>query len=330
MSEAEMKLRQRNLKMAMLRKLKEKLTRKDGKPVSFTVFSPLDVAKNGSGPVITDLIVKTLETYGNLTVKVTDQTLDALTLEELRKLIIHYKTDILIASSVKTTSFDIYLYDTRTPYYIYAYSEPIPPEVRIEVNAGALPSYGKTAMRKLLYRYLQNQFFEIPRSDASPVLKSEIPRWIASNESLSLMQRDISSNYYASISYGAALTRGVSSWTSNLLSLEVGTKIQPHLYLELALEAFSYNAAMLGLKYRFDNRTLPFEFDVGMSVAAVTNKLTIGFDPTAALSGGGLFMVPNASILLPLFDVYFKGEAKLYLGPNGSIYSLMPGFLVKF
>ena len=189
-SEAE---KRRALKKAMLERLTKKLTRKDGKLASFVVFTPLDLTQHDFGAPLTTLISNIISSYAQVPLQSSESVVENLTLEELRKLLIRHKADVLIASSLKPTSFDIYLYDSSTPYYIYAHSEPIPAEARLDMNSGTIPKYVKVAVRKLLFRYLQNQFFEIPRSDEAPVLKSEVPRWIASTESLSMMQKDLAS-----------------------------------------------------------------------------------------------------------------------------------------
>ena len=69
---------------------------------------------------------------------------------------------------------------------------------------------------------------------------------------------------------------------------------------------------------------------MGLGLSYITGHKAIDSDPNNTLGGDSIYVVPSASILLPLSDVHFKAETRLYLSGGKYVFTLMPGFLIQF
>ncbi len=321
----------------LLQKLSAKLLNHKGQPVSVAVFSPTDFTTSQVGIAVSNSLVGALKKYGNLNVRQEKYQLENLTLGEFRKGMAQFKVDVLVATSLRNTTFDLYIYDRRTPYYIYAHSEPIPEAIQLQITPEIASQYARVVLRRAIYRYINDQYFELPRQDSAPVLQSEIPRWIASPESLALINRELISNYYFAISSGAAFARRTSSgkafWNSSLLSLQFGHRIYGNLFAELGLENSAYNNVIGTLKYVFANRDHPYRFAIGVGASYITAFKVLDADLNYTFGSTSMLAHASFSFLFPIGDVYLKIENRNFVsvgGPMKLMFTLMPGILIHF
>lgn len=314
-------------------KLKLKLTKKDGSPAVMGVITPLDYTTLDYADLAETTILQSLSRYGDLTIRKVNATPGSLTLEEFRKLVSIHKIDVVVITVLKPTNFDMFLYDRRTPYNIYAHSEILPEEVQYKISPQVLEEYTKVIIRRVLYAYSQDKFYELPRDEVKPLLASEVPRWVASSRNLAMLNREITSRYYISANMGAALAFGNNKiWNSNLVGLQLGFRLFSKLYAEAAIDLFSYTAFIGSLKYYFTSKDSPFQIAIGAGLAKTTNSRTLNFDQAFTQGEGGNYIVPSFAANLPIVDVHFKIEGKLYYGLGGGrmMIGLMPGLMVLF
>lgn len=322
----------------LLQKLSAKLLNHKGQPVSVAVFSPTDFTTSQVGNVVSNTLVTSLKKYGNLNVHQEKYQLENLTLGEFRKGMAQFKVDVLVATSLRNTTFDLYIYDRRTPYYIYAHSEPIPEAMQLQITPEIATQYARVVLRRAIYRYINDQYFELPRQDSAPVLQSEIPRWIASPESLAQINREMISNYYFGISSGAAFAHSAGSgaghfWNSSILALQFGHRIYGNLFAELGIENSAYNNFIGTFKYVFANREHPYRFAVGVGASYLTAFKVLDVDSNGTFGTGALLMHASFSFLFPIGDVYLKLENRNFVSigsPMKLMFTLMPGILIHF
>jgi hypothetical protein len=315
-------------------KLVQKLTKKDGTPARIGVFRPLDYTTLKFEDIAQKTILASFERYGKFDMHPVEDSPKSLTLEEFRRLMIKYRLDILVVSVLNPTNFDLFVYDRRTPYAIYAHSEVVPPEIQYRLDGPTVEEFVKADVRRCLYAYMQNQYYELPREEIRPLLTREVPRWIASLENYKMVNREILSRFYGSISVGAAVLVGSNgnSWNSNLVGLQFGARVLGDLYLEAALDLFSYNAAILSAKYMFTSKDNPFRFSLGLGAAQAINQHTLNWDQTYSQGSTGQYVVGSGALMFPIVDVYFKVESRTYVGLGGAptIFSVMPGIFLMF
>ncbi len=275
-----------------------------------------------------------MKTYGRINVRREEYALPAMTMEEIRLAMARFNADVVLVPIVKPESVDIFLFDRRTPYNLFAHSEQIPQALRGAESTTAAQELTPLLVRRILYRYLNNQFFELPREESLPVLQSEIPQWIASQESLELVNRELTSRFYLSASLGAAISmaRSTQLWNSNLIGLQLGIRLWDKFYLEGQVSAFSYNAFVGSLRYTFVNRDSPFRINVGLGFGSVTRDKVWNLDQTIGLGRYSYYIVPSASLLFPIGEVYLKLEVQSFTSPsfNQFIWTVMPGVQVHF
>ena len=318
----------------LLEKLKAKLTNYKGEPVSVVIFNPMDYTTTQVGPIVLKNLEESLKLYGDLKIKTEQFQIENLTLEEFRTAMTRFRADVLILPVLKSTNFDLYIYDRRTPYYIYAHSEAIPELTQLQIAPEAGAYYAKLVLRRTLYRFINDQYFELPRQETAPVLQSEIPRWIASKESLQTVNHEILSRFYAGVSTGTAISLGVREkwWNAPLLSVSLGYRVWDKLFMEMSLETSSYNVAVGALKYVFENKSSPFRVGVGLGAAYATNRLVWVVDETFGFGPSSIFAVPSVNLLFPIGDVYLTLEAKSFIGIDQKkfLWTFGPGIAVHF
>lgn len=318
---------------AGLAKLLKKFSRPDGSSAPIAVLTPLDYTTLNYTEAAQETIMSTLNRYGKVDVRVIDYSPPALNLEEFRKVVTRFDVDIVVLSVLKPTNFDIFLYDRRTPYNIYAHSETLPEAIQYQLTKEAVEEYTKVIMRRALFAYMQDQFYELPREESRPFLNAEIPRFIASARSFQTINREILSNYYLSLATGATLAAGGPGlWTSNLVSLEFGARVFSSYFAELNVDLFSYNAVGAQLKYMFANRESPFRFSVGGGVAMLMNQHTLNYDQKHTQGEGGNYIVTSGTLVFPVVELHVKVEGKMFVSLDGSkfILALLPGFYFMF
>jgi hypothetical protein len=312
-----------------------KLKLSEGKWSKIQVLPPIDYVNLKSPESIFEVVKESFQAFDKEIPVVTgNYKLKSVSLEKLRIAVAESKSDILVVSVILPSNVDIYLYDKRTPYQIYAHSEEF-----IEGNQTSMPiemakHYAQLGIRRALFRYISEQFYDLPRDDTPPILKSEIPRAIASYQAVEMINREAKSNFYGSVTWGAALTQGATNklWNSSLISIELGAKLSEDWYAELAADICAYNFGVASLKYLVSDREEPFRFMIGMGAAVSTDRHTFDWDQTNDIQGRKFYAVPSVAVLFPISDVYLKLESRAYFGLDGAsrIYTVIPGIHILF
>jgi len=313
-------------------KIRDRLKNENGKIATFALLTPIDYTTLNFSEIAAETLVTALAKYGDFPVAKLDDVLSSLTIDDFRKIVLRNKVDVVLVMILKPTNFDMFLFDRRTPYQIYAHSEILPESVQYQITKEVVEEYSKVILRRILYAFVQNQSYELPRLESAPILNVEIPRWIASTQSFQLVNREILSNYYGSASVGAALSMGNSSvWNSNLVGLQAGFRLFSNYFLELHADMFSYNALGLSIKYLANNLDSPFRFSFGLGAATTLNKYTLNWDQNHTQGLGGNYIVPSAAVLFPIVNLHLKVEGKVFLGMNGGmVFTLAPGLFFLF
>jgi hypothetical protein len=314
--------------------LVEKLTKRDGTAASVVVFSSVESAPSKLGSEMPAALEAAMKTFGPLNVRKEDYVMPAVTMEEIRLAMARFNVDVLIAPVINPTTVDLFLFDRRMPYSLFAHSEPVTADLYDVTPTEAARELTRRLIRRILFRYLKNQSFELPRQETLPVLRSEIPQWVASQDSLNLVNREITSRFYLNVSMGAAISMGISTqlWNSNMVSVQAGFRLWSKFHLETQFSAFSYNAFVGSFRYTFLNRDSPFRINAGLGFAFVTRDKVWNLDQTIGLGRYSYFFVASGSLLFPIGEVYLKLEGQTFVSPsfNQFIWTVMPGVQVHF
>jgi hypothetical protein len=321
-------------KQRLLKKLTDKLIVYKEKPVSIVVSRPIDHTSKKVGPLVYDALLAALKQYGDLNVRSSDNLIEFLTLDEFRKAMGKAGADVLFVTVLKNNNFDLYVYDKRTPFSIYAHSEAISHVGQLDLSTEMATYYAQLVLRRTLYRYINDQYFELPRRESAPVMRSEVPKWIASPESVKNVNRELRSHLYASAMTGAAFTFGRSTqgWNASLLGLSLGVHLGARNYLELSAATSTYNAFVASFKHVFTSRETPFQVGVGLGYGYVTSKKVWSYDETYGLGTDSYYIVPNVMLLFPIGGIHLRFEHKSYVGLDFKKYmfTFMPGIQVYF
>ena len=324
-------------KQSAKRILKQKLSTPDGGSAKIVILKPINYTDLKTVEPIVSTIESAFQSYDtNIDVRISEQTMPSLTLESFRLAVAKLSSDIVVISVLNTSSFELYMYDKRTPNQIYAHTEPLSSAARYELNNEAAVYYTKLLIRRTLYRFIKNQYFEMPRDDSPALLQSEIPRYVASAQSLELINREARSHFYISAGLGAAVSRGsrLKYWNSNLISGQLAWRVYDKLYLEGSFNMFAYNAVLGSLKYLFSNRESSFRIMGGLGVSyLLKDRQVLNWDQTEGGLEKKYYIVPSVTLLLPISDVYLKAEAQIYVPyrtNNRFVIAVMPGLLYMF
>lgn len=323
---------QPEVKKPLRQQLVDRFTKRDGSKATITIFSS-DKSLRPLGNHFDASVETAFRSYGTLDVKREQFSLPAITIEEFRFTMARFNVDVLVIPVVNKDSVDLYLFDRRTPYQLYAHTEALPPggEAAPEKTARDVT---RLLVRRLLFRYLHNQYFELPREESVPVLQAEIPAWVASQESLNLINRELVSRFYVSTTLGAAvnLSRSGQLWHSNLFGFQAGIRLWDKYYLEFQLASFSYNVMAATFRRTFINRDSPFRVNVGLGFAFVTRDKVWNLDQTIGLGRYSYFFVSGVSLLFPIGEIYLKSELQMFISPsfNQFIWTYMPGIQFHF
>jgi hypothetical protein len=106
--------------------LVKKLSPKSGKKPKIVLLKPIDYTTMDYGSLASSTLQRVLDKYGQFDIVNKDDPMKALTLEEFRRVVAHSNADVVFVTVLKPTNFDMFLYDRKTPYYIYAHSEVLP------------------------------------------------------------------------------------------------------------------------------------------------------------------------------------------------------------
>lgn len=315
--------------------LKKKLLNEGGDSKTITVLPIINYGGLTDEMFVKDTVEAALEPYKlSLEINPTSFKLESLSLDSLRLAVASIKTDILVATVVMPTNTDIYIYDKSVPYKIFGQSEFYVEGPQDPLGLPMAEHYSKIAFRKAFYRYLTDDAYDLPRDGSPPILNSEVPRSIASYQAVEMINREANANFYFSANWGAALSSGDSGklWNSSLISLELGWNPVGKIYLEAAAEISAYNLGVGSVKYLVSQRDEPFRFMFGLGGAVLSDRHTFDWDQSNDIEGQRFYVVPSATILFPISDVYFKLESRAYLGldERSHIFTFMPGLHIWF
>ncbi len=322
-------------KRAARKLLLSRLMDKDGKSAKIVILPPMDYTALQNPTVVTDNIARGIRMYDdNLNVQFADYKMKSLTLEQFRDAVTKLNAELLFVTVMHPNNFDMYLYDRRTPYQIYAHSEAIATAAQYELNAEIAAYYSKILIRRTLYRFIKKQYYELPRDETPPLLSAEIPRFIASDQSLEVVNNEQTDSFTAQVGLGAAISRGTGAqlWNSSTIAVQLGYRLVDKLFMKVGVEMSAYNAIMGGVSYVFNNKGIVFKTELGISLAETIANKTLDWDRTDSIPNKSFHIVPNASIIVPIMDVSFRMDSQLFIGVNGKsmIFTLIPGLGMSF
>jgi len=323
---------QQKARATLLKKLKDE----DGDFLDIQVLPIVDYTQLTSELFFKKMVENSLQAYDpDLDVGKSDYVLKSMSLDALRLAIANTKADILVAMVALPTNIDVYVYDKRTPLKIYANSEFFLEGPQDDLSVKMAEYYSKMGFRRALYRYIVDDAYDLPRDGSAPILKSEVPRVIASYQTVEMINREAESHFYVAANWGAALSNGDSGrfWNSSLISLELGWNILGNLFVEAAAEISAYNLGVASLKYMMESREEPFRLMFGVGGAFLSSRHTFDWDQSNDIRGRRYYVVPSATILFPISDVYFKFETRAFLGwgnEASQIFTFMPGLHIWF
>jgi hypothetical protein len=137
------------------------------------------------------------------------------------------------------------------------------------------------------------------------------------------------------LNIGSALSRSRSKelWNANMVGLQFGVKVYKRFYFEIAASASSYNIFTATARYQFLDRESPLRFAVGLGVGMATKKLVWVADQTAGLGIYSYYIVPQASLILPIGDVHIRADFQIFASPfsfKQFIFTFQPGIQFSF
>ena len=322
-------------KRAARKLLMSRLQDKDGKSAKIKILPPMDYTALQSPDVVTETIQRGIRMYDdNLNVDVVDYKMKSLTLEQFRDAVTKLNTDLLFVTVMHQTNFDLYLYDRRTPYQIYAHSEPISTAAQYDLTSEIAGYYTKLLIRRALYRYIKNQFYELPRDESPPLLSLQIPRYIASQASVDIINKEATNPFMAQIGFGASFAKSANNrnWNSSVVSAQLGYRLVDTTFIKVGFEMSAYNAIFGGVAHVFTGKSNLFKTEFGLSIGQTFTSRTLDWDRTDGIQGGVLHIIPSAALIVPIMDVSIRIDSQLFIGiaPRSYIFNISPGMSFSF
>ena len=313
----------------------EKLKRGEDDWAEVTVVKPINLSSLKEADFLKPIVEETFQSFNeDIDVSESPYLPQGISLDMFRKAVAETKADLLVSTVILPGNIDFYIYDKRDPYRVFAQSEVFAEGNQEELRFDMAQFYAKQGFRRALFRYTSNQAYELPRDGSPPILQSEVPRFIASYQAVEMVNREVYSNFYASVNWGGAMSRGQSGkfWNSSLISLELGANIFGRWYLEAAGEISAYNTAIGSLKYMVSDRDEAIRLMFGVGGAVLSTRHTFDWDQSNDIKGRQYYAVPSVSILFPVSDVFIKVESRMLLGltHNSQIFTFMPGIHLWF
>jgi hypothetical protein len=257
-------------------------------------------------------------------------------LEGFRTVVAKVKSDVIFCTVLKPTHFDLFIFDRRVPYHVFYHTEVHPENESgvVALTEELVTEQSRVLMRRGLYLYLTNQFYELPREKRQLVMETQIPRWIASAEMVQSANRDFISRLYVSTSVGGALAMASDerSWAGSVLGIQIGVRPFGSWYAEFAYEAFAYNAFLASAKYALTNKYSSVHVLAGLGGAFLTNRKSMDYDRNMTLHKVYYFVVPSMTVFFPLADVYFKAEMQGMVSVSDArfVFNFLPGLMFLF
>lgn len=325
------------IRRAVSDRLSKKLRTADRTFLKTTVLKPNDRTALRLASAVANQIRETLSQFQVKNVLMArDVMISALTLDEFRKHVVNQKSDLVVASILKPESFEFLLYDRRAPYNVYLQSEEIAPEDMQAMDANLAAAYAEQGTRRMLYSYVREQYYELPRDEKAKFLDVQISRNIASQEMVNVINHEATRPNYVSALLGASLTFSrndmdeLKTWQASVLSLEVGYRIGDRTFFEGAIDALSYYAVGANLKYGFWDRDSSYRITAGIGAAFTISKSALSWDHARTKDVPGFYIVPSLAIQLPIIDAYLQAEVKAHVGMGAYAILLMPGVYIPF
>lgn len=325
-----------NAKEKLVERLKSKLTLPNKKLASVVFLRPVNYVQ----PALTDVVLATMQKvfsrYGDFNIAVKNQKLQALTLEGFRAIMGKIKADVVFATVLKPTHFDIFIFDRRTPYYVFYHTEVNPEEEAAtgKISEELAIDQLRVLMRRGLYLYLTNQFYELPRENHEVVMEAQIPRWMASAEMVEHVNNIMTRRFYGAASLGGAISSASDSrsWAGGVYSLQLGARIFGNFHLEGTYQAYAYNAFLGTLRYNISNKYSSYQIMPGLGGGYLTDRKALVSDRNMTLHKDYYYIIPSVSLWVPLGEFYFKAETQLQvaLSGEGVVFQFMPGLLYQF
>ncbi len=324
-------------KQKMVDRLLSKLTLPNKQLASVVFLQPITYVDSKLSEVVLATMQKFLGRYGNFNISVKNTRLDTLTLEGFRSIMGKIKADVVLATVLKPTHFDIFIFDKRTPYYVFYHTE-VHPEGDggpVKVTEELAISQTKLLARRGLYLYLTNQFYELPRqNNREVVMDAQIPRWMASAATVEGINSEMSNDFYTAASIGGAISSASEgrTWAGGVIGFQFGARIWGPAYFEAAYQSFAYHAIMGIFRYTASNKYSSLQVMPGLGAGFVTGRKTLEQDRNLTLHKDYFYLVPSLAVWLPLGDLYFKAETMLQVSLTGEkfVFHFLPGLLVQF
>ncbi len=328
-------------KATVLDQLGSKLKQTDGTSVRVGVVRPLDYTGVKLADNVKKIILRGFTRFSDIAIVDSDYKLDALTLESFRIAAIRTNSDILIASVLKASGFEAFLYDRRNPYVIYTYAHTLPDARIHKYNKDIVIKHTKQLLARLLNNYVKDHFYELPRGKGRDIASfegdlgpSSIDRSPAATEMYFAANRDRIARFYGAAGVGYVLLKGNNgAFNSSTLVGTFGVRTFGQWYTELGLEMTTYNLATLSMKYLKESTLTHWRYLLGLGVAFGTAKYTANWDQTDGFGFTNFYVVPSGAILFPVSrTAYIKAETRIYMGLDFSkfIVSFAPSLLVRF
>lgn len=320
----------------MLERLVRKFTLPNGKMARIVFLRPINYVTPAVSDIVLATMHKAFSRYGDFNIVVKDTKLDSLTLEGFRSVVGRVKADVIFVTVLKPTHFDLFVFDRRSPYFVFYHSEVHPEEKSrpVGITEELVVDQTRVLLRRGLYLYLTNQYYELPRAGREVVMESQIPRWMASTEMVESVNSTMNRRFYSAASIGGSLTATSDSrsWAGGLFGFQVGVRPYGAFHVEVAYEVFAYNLLLATVRYNVSNKYSSFQIMPGLGAAYLTQRKAIEIDRNLTLHKNHYYLAPSVVAVMPLGDLYFKIESQLLVALTGDRFALnfLPGLMFQF
>ncbi|MCB0405227.1 MAG: hypothetical protein KDD51_10615 [Bdellovibrionales bacterium] len=325
---------------SVLSLLRKKLSRDDGSPATLVILDPLDYTGVKLAGNIKKILERGLTLFTKVNLKQTDYQIEELTLDAFRNAVIETEADVMVATVLKPTGFEIFLYDVRNPFVIYTYAHTLPDPRIHQYAKDVVIKHTKQLIARLLNNYVKEIYYELPRGERTiasfegNLAPDSVPRGPAATELFFDANRDRLSQFYASASMGYFMSKGTNGiFNSSIFTGQVGWVFSKPFAAEISVDMTTYNIGTLSLKYLGESETSQWRYLLGLGIGYATAKFTANWDQTNGIGFTSIYVVPSAAVFFPIsHTAYLKGEVRAYVGlpPERLLLSFLPGLVVRF
>lgn len=325
---------------SVLSMLQQRLSLEGGVPAKVVILKPLDYTKAGLADKVDKILGVGFKRFAKVEIVFSDYRLEELTLEQFRLAALRTEATLVVATVLKPSGFEAFLYDRRNPYVIYTYALNLPDPRIHQYSKQVVITHTKQLLARLLNNYVKDHYYELPRlqrqvaTDRMPN-SEQIPRSPAAIEMYFAANNDIKSSFYGAGSMGYMLSKGATgkTWNSALFSAQIAYRFTDTLYAELAGEVSAYTVGILSLKYLMETRDSQWRYLLGFGLAYATAKLTASWDQTNDIGYTSMYAVPSFAVMMPVGrTTYVKAETRAFVDFEFKrmFLTFMPGLLVRF